>query len=119
MSADLLPLAKDTPLIFVAGVAADDIGIQSGGWTIEWQGATGDITPGTTILEGIQAAVSPETAVTYDPEGRFVTDVPLQGRCRDRGSGRAALRRMRGRFRDAGFARRRFEDAGDHAPALR
>jgi beta-glucosidase len=31
---DTLPLAKDTPLILVAGRGANDIGIQCGGWTI-------------------------------------------------------------------------------------
>jgi beta-glucosidase len=67
----VLPLAKDMPRIHVAGQGADDIGIQSGGWTITWQGTTGDILPGTTILEGIQAAVSPDTAVVYDPAGEF------------------------------------------------
>jgi len=66
-----LPLAKDVPSIFVAGNGADDIGQQSGGWTIEWQGKTGNITPGTTILQGIEAAVSPKTTVTYMSNGRF------------------------------------------------
>ncbi len=51
-----LPLTKNTGTIFVAGQAADDIGIQCGGWTIEWQGKPGPITPGTTILAGIRAA---------------------------------------------------------------
>jgi len=35
---DILPLSKDTPLIFLAGEGADDIGMQCGGWTITWQG---------------------------------------------------------------------------------
>jgi len=33
---------------------------------IEWQGATGDITPGTTILDGIEQAVAAGTKVQYD-----------------------------------------------------
>ena len=45
-----LPIAKDTPLIYVSGQGADDIGLQSGGWTINWQGGEGEITQGTTIL---------------------------------------------------------------------
>lgn len=71
-----LPLAKDTPLIFVAGQGADDIGIQSGGWTIEWQGKPGNITPGTTILEAIRNTVSENTIVLYNRWGQFdrVTD---------------------------------------------
>jgi len=74
-----LPLAKETPLIFVAGAAANDIGIQSGGWTIEWQGKTGKITPGATILEGIQQAVSAETRVEYSSSGNFASVTDAQG----------------------------------------
>jgi beta-glucosidase len=72
---DLLPLPTDLPTLYVGGQAADDIGIQSGGWTIEWQGAEGEITPGTTILQAIQNTVSAETAVIYDEFGRF-DDLP-------------------------------------------
>ncbi|MEV5429369.1 glycoside hydrolase family 3 N-terminal domain-containing protein [Streptomyces sp. NPDC052701] len=51
----LLPLKKDQK-VYVAGSNADDIGNQSGGWTITWQGSSGDITPGTTVLEGMRGA---------------------------------------------------------------
>jgi beta-glucosidase len=68
-----LPLPKDIPSINVAGMGADDIGMQCGGWTIEWQGETGDITPGTTILEGIQSTVAANTTVEYDAFGHFET----------------------------------------------
>ncbi|HEY6101355.1 MAG TPA: glycoside hydrolase family 3 N-terminal domain-containing protein, partial [Anaeromyxobacter sp.] len=61
----LLPLSKSTPRIFVAGKSADDVGNQAGGWTVEWQGRSGPIVPGTTILQGIRAAVAPGTTVTY------------------------------------------------------
>jgi len=70
-AANALPLQKDAPLIFVAGEAADDIGVQCGGWTIEWQGATGAITPGTTILAGIEQAVAAGTKVQYDRYAGF------------------------------------------------
>ncbi|MEV5543315.1 glycoside hydrolase family 3 protein [Saccharopolyspora shandongensis] len=69
---NVLPLAKDGGKIFVAGKNADDIGNQSGGWTISWQGGSGPITPGTTILRGIQQAVSPGTEVTYDRNGNGI-----------------------------------------------
>ncbi len=72
---DLLPLPPDLPTLYVAGVAADDIGIQSGGWTIEWQGKPGAITPGATILAGLQQAVSPQTTVIYDPYAQFGDNV--------------------------------------------
>jgi beta-glucosidase len=65
-----LPLSKDTARIHVAGQAADDIGLQCGGWTITWQGTPGDNQAGTTILEGIRAA-SPGSEVLYDRSGEF------------------------------------------------
>ena len=66
-----LPIPKTTETIHVGGIAADDIGIQSGGWTIDWQGKTGDILPGTTLLEGIREAVSADTRVEFSPDGFF------------------------------------------------
>lgn len=71
---NLLPLPKDIGQLYIGGQAAHDLGIQAGGWTIEWQGRTGPIIPGTTILEGIQAAVSPQTVVEYNQHGRFTGD---------------------------------------------
>ncbi|WP_375373469.1 glycoside hydrolase family 3 C-terminal domain-containing protein [Micromonospora sp. ATA51] len=65
----VLPLARADNKIFVAGRNADNIGNQSGGWTISWQGSSGNITPGTTILQGIRAAVGPTTTVTYNQRG--------------------------------------------------
>jgi beta-glucosidase len=61
----ILPLAKDTPRIFVAGKSADDVGNQAGGWTIHWQGASGDLIPGTTILRAIRDTAAPSSTVTY------------------------------------------------------
>lgn len=66
-----LPLAKDTPLIFVAGQAANDIGTQCGGWTITWQGSDGAITPGVTLLDGIEATVSTGAQVQFNRFGKF------------------------------------------------
>lgn len=66
-----LPAPKDAGLIYVGGRLADDVGAQCGGWTITWQGGYGDITPGTSILEAVQQAVSPTTGVEFDPKGKF------------------------------------------------
>jgi beta-glucosidase len=66
-----LPLDKDARLFYVAGQGADDIGMMCGGWTIEWQGKIGPITPGTTILEAISNTVSTGTEVVYDVDGNF------------------------------------------------
>ncbi|MDC0771116.1 glycoside hydrolase family 3 protein [Streptomyces sp. HD] len=49
----LLPLRKSQK-VYVAGSNADDIGNQSGGWTVTWQGSSGAVTPGTTILEAMR-----------------------------------------------------------------
>jgi beta-glucosidase len=66
-----LPLSRDASLILVAGEGANDIGMQAGGWTIHWQGQKGNITPGTTILQGIQSAVSKNTEVEYSAFGVY------------------------------------------------
>jgi beta-glucosidase len=64
-----LPLSKQAARIHVAGKSADNIGNQCGGWTIQWQGQTGNVTPGgTTILAAIKAAV-PKTQVTFSLDG--------------------------------------------------
>jgi beta-glucosidase len=65
----LLPIAATAKRIHVAGVGANDIGIQAGGWTITWQGKAGPITKGTTILDGLKAAVKAGTTVTYAANG--------------------------------------------------
>jgi beta-glucosidase len=62
-SGNALPLSPNAN-IYVAGRNADNIGNQAGGWTIQWQGASGDIIPGTTILEGIKE-VAPQATVNY------------------------------------------------------
>jgi beta-glucosidase len=66
----VLPISKKAARIHVAGKSADNIGNQCGGWTIRWQGQTGDVTPGgTTILQAVKAAVSKDTQVTYSADG--------------------------------------------------
>ena len=62
----VLPLAKDAH-VYVAGSNADDLGNQAGGWTISWQGSSGPITTGTTILGGIRG-VAPAAEVTYSED---------------------------------------------------
>jgi beta-glucosidase len=58
--------------IYVAGSNADDIGNQAGGWTVQWQGQSGDIIPGNTILEGIRQ-VAPRAQVTYSEDASAPT----------------------------------------------
>ncbi|MFF0306255.1 glycoside hydrolase family 3 N-terminal domain-containing protein [Streptosporangium sp. NPDC004379] len=71
-SGNVLPLTASGGKIFVAGKSADDIGVQSGGWTVTWQGSTGNITPGTTILQGIRDTVGSAATVTYSRDGSGV-----------------------------------------------
>jgi beta-glucosidase len=73
-----LPLEPNAHVL-VAGEAADDIGMQCGGWTIDWQGdhnTNADFPGATSIYGGIKAAVTAAggTAV-LSPDGAF-TDRP-------------------------------------------
>lgn len=65
---NVLPISKDASIV-VAGKAANDIGYQCGGWTITWMGGTGNITTGTTILEGINSELGRE--VSYSQTADF------------------------------------------------
>lgn len=66
----VLPLKKNLKHIVVVGKAADDLGTQCGGWTIDWQGKPGNVTTGgTTLLAAIRKVVSAETEVSYSPDG--------------------------------------------------
>jgi beta-glucosidase len=67
----VLPLSKRIPHVTVLGAAADDLGVQCGGWTIQWQGSTGTVMRGgTTILQGIRKSAGPNTQVTYSRDGK-------------------------------------------------
>jgi beta-glucosidase len=64
-----LPIAASAKRIHVAGKSADDIGNQCGGWTIQWQGESGPITQGTTVLGAIRQHVKTASKVTYSVDG--------------------------------------------------
>ncbi|KAJ9178486.1 hypothetical protein P3X46_010364 [Hevea brasiliensis] len=71
----LVPLPKRAPKILVAGSHADNLGNQCGGWTITWQGLSGNnLTSGTTVLNAIKNTVDPATKVVYNknPDANFV-----------------------------------------------
>jgi beta-glucosidase len=66
----VLPLSKHVKQLAVVGRAADDLGLQCGGWTIDWQGKPGPVTSGgTTILEAIRQTVAPGANVTFSRDG--------------------------------------------------
>ncbi len=72
----VLPLSPSLPSLLVAGVGADDVGLQCGGWTISWMGGAGPITPGSTLLQGLRR-LRPDADVAYDPDGRGASRAPV------------------------------------------
>jgi beta-glucosidase len=73
-----LPLSKNLNRILVAGRNANDIGNQSGGWSIEWQGQSGPITQGTTLFQAIaQLSGSPNVYYAEDAAGIEGADVGI------------------------------------------
>ncbi len=66
----VLPLAKNAH-VHLAGKGADDFGIQSGGWTLGWQGATGlDLGGGETIRTAFASVASQNGGtLTYSASG--------------------------------------------------
>jgi len=64
-----LPVDRNASAILFAGIK--DAGTQAGGWTLEWQGVTGDLLGATTIFQAVQQSVGPETQVLYDAGGVF------------------------------------------------
>jgi beta-glucosidase len=63
---NVLPIDK-TKTILVVGEHANSTGLQSGGWTISWQGSKESYSGGTTILEGIKKLSKGK--VIYDKDG--------------------------------------------------
>ena len=63
----VLPLDKDDS-VAVVGAHGDNSGLQSGGWSIHWQGQTENYSGATTILEGIRAVAAD---VEYAPAGCY------------------------------------------------
>ena len=73
---NVLPLKQDGQTIGLAGVLADDLGAQCGGWTIAWQGGNGDITEGTSILEGFQKLAG-TSKVHFSKTADFEQDIDV------------------------------------------
>ncbi|CAE6086708.1 unnamed protein product [Arabidopsis arenosa] len=71
----MLPLPRKTSKILVAGTHADNLGYQCGGWTITWQGFSGNKnTRGTTLLGAVKSAVDQSTEVVFreNPDAEFI-----------------------------------------------
>jgi beta-glucosidase len=54
---NILPLSKSANLL-VVGMGSNNLGIQSGGWTLTWQGSESIQTAGTTILQAFQQSTT-------------------------------------------------------------
>ncbi|KAJ4890448.1 Glycosyl hydrolase family protein [Raphanus sativus] len=61
-----LPLDRNTKKVLVAGTHADNLGFQCGGLSKTWQGESGRITIGTTVLDAVKAILGLETEVVYE-----------------------------------------------------
>ncbi len=69
----IVPLSKNLKRIHVTGKCAADLGYQCGGWTISWQGRSGQtIVGGTTLLQAIKTNAGTGTQVTYSRCGENV-----------------------------------------------
>lgn len=71
---NILPLDKNSGKITLVGEHADNIGYQSGGWTIHWQGGSGDITTGTTILDAFKSVVIDSSRIHYSKDGNDLSN---------------------------------------------
>ena len=75
---NLLPLPRDINMV-VAGSGADNIGKQSGGWTITWQGTgndNSDFPNGVSIFEGLSQQIEPSGGTVF-LAGSMPADVEL------------------------------------------
>ncbi|MDA0242188.1 MAG: glycoside hydrolase family 3 protein [Chloroflexi bacterium] len=72
---NLLPFDPTQQAILVAGAGADDLGMQCGGWTIEWMGQRGRLTEGTTILEGLRALTGAN--IRYEATAEAAEPAPI------------------------------------------
>lgn len=71
---NILPISKNIKSILVAGEHGHDLGYQCGGWSISWQGGSGNTTIGTTILDGIRDNIGHHSSVTFSENGDEVRD---------------------------------------------
>ena len=74
----ILPLSKETKKIVVVGEHANSSGLQSGGWTVNWQGTHKNYKGATTILNGIKKLA--KGTVVYDKDAtqnHFDADVAI------------------------------------------
>lgn len=73
---NILPLNRDAKIV-VVGEFGDNSGLQSGGWTVNWQGTNENYRGATTILEGFKKISSVEVAYDKDGIGNDDADIAV------------------------------------------
>ncbi len=68
----VLPISKSTGKIVVVGEHADNSGLHSGGWTVNWQGTNQSYAGSTTILQGIQAQAQGNVVYDWNATGNHL-----------------------------------------------
>ena len=77
-NANVLPLARNRKIL-VVGKGADSFSVQTGGWTLSWQGtgnSNADFPNGETVLAGIRRVVG-DANVTYSATAEGVDSFPF------------------------------------------
>lgn len=69
----VLPLKRDISEVLIAGKAGHNIGLQSGGWSVDWQGIPGNTLIGTSILSALRETLGPNSEVAYSESGDFAS----------------------------------------------
>lgn len=73
-----LPINKNVNKIVVVGEHANNSGLQSGGWSVNWQGTQESYAGSTTILQGIKSLAAGEVMYDEDAKGNhFDADVAI------------------------------------------
>ena len=68
---EVLPVDKEDAVIALAGTKADNVGVQCGGWTLIWQGKSGDIKGGTSILDAFSSSIGSEERLIFSEDGNL------------------------------------------------
>lgn len=73
-----LPISRKAKRIHLSGSCADDLGMQCGGWTVDWQGRPGEVTTGgTTIFQALRDGLGRDAEVTLSKDGAAAANADL------------------------------------------
>jgi beta-glucosidase len=73
---NVLPIAK-TATVALAGKSADNTGNQCGGWTISWQGSSGNVVQGATSIRQAMESALGASHVAYSSGGTTTTGASI------------------------------------------